>query len=159
MKKSEKILAACLMMAVGFLLIVLKDDMISILMTVLGAGLIVLGIMDLVARHIPIGIVKLVCGVFIIVCGWIIVNAVLYVIAAALLIFGILLVYYKVKKRVRGRTPFHTLCEYAIPAFFIAIGLLLLFHRSAAVEIVLVICGVLTVLEGGVFLFNTLSER
>ena len=77
----------------------------------------------------------------------------------AILIFGILLVYYKVKKRVRGRTPFHTLCEYAIPAFFIAIGLLLLFHRSAAVEIVLVICGVLTVLEGGVFLFNTLSER
>ena len=159
MKQSEKIIAACLMIAVGILLVVLKDDMISILMTILGVGLIVLGVMDLIARRIPLAVVKLVCGVFIIVCGWVIVNAVLYVIAAALLILGILLVYYKIKKRVRGRTPFHTVCEYAVPAFYIAIGLLLLFHKSAAVEIILIICGVLTVIEGGVFLFNAVCEK
>lgn len=159
MKKSEKIIAACLMVAVGILLVVLKDDMISILMTILGVGLIALGIMDLVSRKIPLAAVKLVCGVFIIVCGWVIVNAVLYVLAAALLIVGILLVYYKIKKRVRGCTPFHTVCEYAIPGFYIAIGLLLLFHKSAAMEIILIICGVLTVIEGGVCLFNALSEK
>ena len=85
MKKSEKIIAACLMIAVGILLIVLKDDMISILMSIIGVGLIVLGIMDLVSRQIPTGVVKLVCGVFIIVCGWVIVKAVLYVLAAVLL--------------------------------------------------------------------------
>ena len=79
MKKSEKIIAACLMVAVGILLVVLKDDMISILMTILGVGLIALGIMDLVSRKIPLAVVKLVCGVFIIVCGWVVADIVLLV--------------------------------------------------------------------------------
>ncbi len=159
MKKSEKIVAACLTIALGILLIVLKNDFISILMTIAGIGLIVLGIMDVVSRNVPSAVIKIVCGTFIIICGWAVVKAVLYIIAAALLILGILLVYYKIKRKVRGCTPFHTVCEYAVPALCIAIGVLLLFHKGAAITVILVISGILTIVEGCILLFNAIAER
>lgn len=159
MRKSEKIISACLTIALGVLLLILKDDFISILMTIVGVSLIVLGIMDIVARAIPLAVIKLVCGVFIIVCGWFIVSAVLYILAAILLILGILMVYYNIKRKVRGCTAFHTVCQYAVPAFFIAIGTLLLFHKGEGVEVVLIISGILTILDGGVLLFNAIAEK
>ncbi len=159
MKKSERILAACFTMVVGILLIVMKDDFISILMTLLGVGLLALGVMDLVAHNVPAAVIKIVCGVLVIVCGWVIVRAVLYIVAAALLVFGILLLYDKIKHKVRGFTPFRTVCEYAVPVFYILTGVLLLFHNNAAIEAILIICGALTVLEGAIALYNAVSDR
>ena len=78
MKKSEKIITACLTILLGVLLITLKGNFISILMTLVGVGLIVLGIVDLVYRAIPSAIIKMISGVFIVVCGWLLVSAVLY---------------------------------------------------------------------------------
>lgn len=159
MKKSEKIIAACLTLAMGVLLLVLKGDFISILMSILGVGLIVLGIMDLISRLIPSAIIKLVCGAFVIVCGWVVVSAVLYVVAAILLVLGVLCIYYNIKRKVRGCTPFHTVCYYVMPAICLFIGILLLFHRGAALNIILIFCGILTIVEGGFLLFNAIAEK
>lgn len=159
MKKSEKIISACATILFGILLLVLKDDMISILMSIIGVGLIALGIVDIVAKAIPAAVIKIVCGVFIIVCGWVVVRAVLYILAAILLVFGILSIYYNIKRKVRGCTPLHTATYYIVPALYIAIGVLLLFHKSAAVDIILVLCGLLTVIDGGILLFNAIAER
>ena len=99
MKKTEKIVSALLTIALGVLLIVLKGSVISILMTVLGVGLIAFGLVDLCNRLIPPAVVKIVVGAIVILCGWVIVEAVLYVLAAALLIVGILLIYEKIKNK------------------------------------------------------------
>ena len=159
MKKYEKVVTACLTLAMGVLLLVLKGNFISILMSILGVGLIALGIIDLVGRLIPSAVIKLVCGVFVIVCGWIVVSAVLYVVAAILLVFGVLCVYYNIKRRVRGCMPLQTVCYYVMPALCIFIGVLLLFHRWAAVDLILIICGILTIVEGCVLLFNAVTEK
>ena len=158
MKKYEKVITACATLIMGVLLLVLKSNVISILMTVLGVGLIALGIKDIVGRQIPFAIIKLVCGVLIIVCGWALLSAVLYVLAALLLIYGVFYVYYNIKHRVRGCTPFHTFCFYLIPALCLAIGFLLLFH-GAALDLVLIICGILTILEGCVLLLHAVTEK
>ncbi len=159
MKKSEKIIAACLTLAMGVLLLVLKGDFISILMSILGVGLIALGIMDLVAKRVPLGIIKLICGVFVIVCGWAVVSAVLYIVAALLLIFGVLWIYYNLKNKVRGCTPVQTASYYLTPAICLFIGVLLLFHKGAAINIILIICGISTIVEGGILLFNAIAEK
>ena len=77
MKRTEKIVSGLLTIALGVLLIVLKGSVVSILMTVLGVGLIAFGLVDLWNRLIPPAVVKMVVGAIVILCGWVIVEAVL----------------------------------------------------------------------------------
>ena len=158
MKKSEKIITAALTIALGVLLIVLKGEIVSILMTVLGLGLIVLGILDLFERQIPPAVVKAVIGIVIIVCGWVIVKAVLYLLSALLLIAGILLLYERIKTRGVCSTVFQAICRFAAPALCILIGILLLFNQGNTVAWVFVLSGVFTVLEGGLLLAEALVD-
>ena len=159
MKKTERIIAAVLTMVVGILLIAMQDKFIGLLMSIAGACLIVLGVVDLCHRYVPPAVVKIVSGVLIIVCGWILVEAVLYIVSAMLLIAGILVLYDKIKKRVRCDTLFKTILEYALPAMFIAIGCLLLFHQAFALEIIFVVVGCLTLIEGSILLLEAFDEE
>lgn len=159
MKKTEKIIAAILTMAVGVLLIVLQNNFIGLLMTIAGVCLIVLGALDVFHREVPPAVVKIVTGALIIVCGWALIEAVLYIVAALLLIAGILLLYDKIKKRVVCDTLLLTALEYAVPSLFVLIGFLLLFHQAVAIEIIFVFSGILTLIEGGVLLANALLEE
>lgn len=158
MKKSQRLITALVTIAFGVLLIVLRGDLISILMTVVGLGLIAFGIMDLIDSRIPPAVVKLVSGVVVIVCGWVIVEAVLYLVAGALLIAGILLLYEKIKTHSRCATFFYTLCEYAVPAICIVLGVLLMFNQGNTVEWVFILGGIFTIIEGGLLLVGALSD-
>lgn len=159
MKKSEKITAAILTMVVGVLLIAMQDNFIGLLMSIAGVCLIVLGVVDIFHHFIPPAIVKIVSGILIIVCGWVLVEAVLYVIAAMLLIAGVLLLYDKIRKRVVCDSLFKTILEYALPSVFILIGIFLLFHQAVALEIIFVVTGILTLIEGAILLIEAFDEE
>ena len=159
MKKTEKIIAAVLTMAVGILLIAMQDNFISVLMSIAGACLIVLGVVDIFRRYVPPAVIKIVSGVLIIVCGWVLVEAVLYIVSAMLLIAGILLLYDKIKKRIVCDSLLHTVLEYVLPSVFILIGFLLLFHQAFAMEIIFVTVGCLTVIEGGILLVEAFEQE
>ena len=158
MKKTEKIVFAGLTIALGVLLIILKADIISILMTVLGVGLIALGIMDLVHKLVPPAVVKFVFGAVVILCGWVIVSAVLYIVAAMLLVAGIILLYEKIKEKFYCSSKWKTICNYAVPVLFILIGLCLLFNQGNTVNWVFIISGVFTITEGGLLFVTAISE-
>ncbi|MBE5740355.1 MAG: DUF3810 domain-containing protein [Clostridiales bacterium] len=158
MKLSEKIISAVVTIVAGVLLLVMKSEVISILMTVAGISLIVLGVLDIFRGLIPPAVVKIVVGALIILCGWVIVEVVLYIVAAILLIVGILMLYDKIKKKIYCKNLFHTICEYAMPALFILIGFMFLFHQGKAMNFIFIVSGILTILEGGVLLVNALSE-
>jgi hypothetical protein len=158
MKKSEKIVLALLTVGMGVLLIALRGRFISILMTVLGLGLIAFAVLDFVNKVIPTAVVKLVAGIVVIVCGWAIVGAVLYIVAGLLLIAGILLLYEKFRKRAYCDNWYQTVVQYAVPALFIVIGILFLFHQGNTVSWIFIVGGCLTIVEGGLLLINALSE-
>ena len=159
MKKTEKLVAALITMALGVCLIILKGDIISILMTVLGLGLIAFGLADLFNGLIPPAVTKLVVGLVVIICGWAIVEAVLYVVAALLLIVGILLLYEKIRNKISCGSIWQTLLQYAAPAVCLVIGTLLLFNQGNTVEWVFIVSGTFTVIEGGILLVNTFFEE
>lgn len=159
MTKTQKILSAILTIALGVMLIVLQGEVISIAMTVLGIGCIVLGVMDLVQKRIPPAVVHLVVGIIIIVCGWAIVGAVLYLLAGVLLIAGILLLYEKMKAHVKCTTWYYTLCEYAVPVLCIVIGILLLFNQGNTVNWVFVVSGIVTIVEGGLLFVDAVQTE
>lgn len=159
MKKSEKIIAAVLTMVVGILLILLKDNFIGVLMSVIGLGLIVFGVVDILEKLIPPAVVKIVGGVLTIICGWWVVEAVLYVLCAILLMCGILLLYDKIKRKVWCDTWLYIVCEYATSVVCIIIGVLLLFHQSLAINFIFISSGILTLIAGGILLFNIFSQE
>lgn len=158
MKKTEKIISALLTIALGVLLITLRGKFISILMTVFGLGLIAFAVLDLCNRLVPPAVIKAVVGVVIILCGWTIIEAVLYILAAILLVAGILLLYEKIKNHVRCNALWQTICQYAVPALFIVIGLLFLFNQGNTVKWVFIVSGIFTVVEGGLLLANAIVE-
>ena len=148
MKKSEKIIGAIVTTLIGVFLIVLQDNFVGFLMTLVGIVLIAFGIVDIFHHFVPPAVIKIVSGTLIIVCGWVLVEAVLYLASAMLLIFGILLLYDKLKKGIVCDSWLITLVEYALPVFCIAVGALFLFHQAFAIELVFIIAGIITVLEG-----------
>ena len=159
MKRTDKIIAAVLTMVVGILLIAMQDKFIGLLMSIAGACLIVLGVVDLCHRYVPPAVVKIVSGILIIVCGWVLVEAILYILAALLLIAGILLLYDKIRKRIRCDTVWQTVLEYALPSVCILIGGLLLFHQAITVEIIFIVAGSLTLIEGGLLLAEVFIDE
>ena len=158
MNKSEKIIAAALTMALGVLFIVLKGTFIELLMTLLGACLIVLGVVDIINKLIPPAVVKMVSGTLVIICGWLIMEAVLYILAGLLLVCGILMLYQKIKLRVCGVNFWKTVLEYATPIIIILIGVLLLFNRAEFVNAIFIISGLLIFIEGGLLLYEAYIE-
>ncbi len=159
MKKSERILSALTAMALGVLFIVLQDNFIGVLMTVAGACLIVFGVVDILRRNIPQAIIKILSGLLLVVAGWVIAEAVLYILSGILLVFGTLYLYDQIKRGVKCTSPWSIALEYATPALCIAIGVLLLFSQTSFVGVICVVCGILTVLEGGVLLTQAFLEE
>lgn len=115
MKVSEKIISAILTLVLGILFIVLKGQVVSIAMTILGVLLIVLGIMNLTTKLVAPGVVKIVVGALVILFGWVLVSAALYILAALLLIFGILQLYAQIKLNTKGARIIDTIFAYALP--------------------------------------------
>lgn len=159
MKKTEKIIAAVLTMVIGVLLIVMKDKFIGVLTTVIGLGLIVFGVVDILNRAIPPAVIKMVGGLLVILCGWLVVEAVLYLLSAITLICGILLLYDKIKGCACGEAWWQTALVYAPAALCIAIGLLLLFHKALNPTFIFISCGIFALIEGGILLFNSFLEE
>ncbi len=158
MKKTEKLLSAIALLALGGLFILLKANFISILMTVVGTCLIAMGIVDLVNRAFPPSVVKIVAGVLVIVAGWAIVEAVLYILSALLLIFGTLWLYDVIKAKRSCGVFWRTAMEYVQPVICIAVGILLLFNRSEFIDFIFIVNGILTIIEGGLLLAEAVTE-
>ncbi len=159
MRKSEKILSAIVVMALGLLFVILRGGFISMIMTVAGVGLIVIGVMDLIQRNVPSAVIKIVSGVLIIIAGWAVVAAVLYILAALLLISGILWLYAEIRRREKCSSVWAALLQFVRPALCIAVGLLLLFQQSEIIDIILICSGVLIMIEGGLLLIQALNSQ
>jgi uncharacterized membrane protein HdeD (DUF308 family) len=156
MGKTEKILSSIFTIALGVLLIVMKGEMISVFMTVLGIALIVLGIIELLQKCVTPAVIKIVFGGLIIFFGWTIVTAVVYIIAAMILIVGILSLYDCIRFKLRSLSDEELVRTLLTPVVCILIGLTLFFNQW---DWIFVLAGILTVLEGGVILWNVLCEK
>ena len=156
MKKKEELFSALAIIGLGVLFIVLKANLIEIFLTIAGVALIVYGVVDLIQKSFPTAIVKGIVGVLIIVCGWLLVKAALYILSALLLIYGILTIYDRVKHKVCADSRWHTVLIYAMPGLCILIGALLLFNQGNTVDWVFVVVGILTVIEGGLWLLDSI---
>ena len=155
MKKSDIVISAIFTIAIGVLLMIMKGEMISVFMTIVGVSLIVLGLIDLLQSNVPLAVVKLVVGAVVIFFGWTIVSAVVYILAAFVLIVGVLTLYDCVRFRLRCVRGIDALKILSTPIICILIGLVLFFNKW---DWVFVVAGFFTIIEGGLLLLDALGR-
>lgn len=159
MKKTEKYILALLLIVFGVAFIVLKTKFIGVLTTVFGVALVALGVLDVIKGTLPTALLKILFGLIVAVCGWFLVEAVFYVIAACLLALGGYVLYKRLRENRCDGAPLSLICEYALPVVSIAVGVLLLLHQTALMNIIFVLCGLLTVLAGVTLFLCTAQDE
>lgn len=153
MKNSNKLITALLTVALGVLFIVMKADVISVAMTVLGAALLVLAVIDLINKQIPPAIVKAVLGVVVLVFGWAFVSVALYVLAAVLLMYGLLYVYELMKAKTKKFLSF------VGPVVMIVAALCLFFAQGDILNTMFIISGVFLIVEGALMVADCFKTK
>ena len=153
MNKNSRYISGGMLILLGILFIVLRGSVISIALTVVGAVLLAMGILDLVNHVTTPGVLKTVAGAFVILFGWLLVNLAIYLLAALLIAFGVVqIVDYAKTAATRGTGAM--IVTYARPVISILAGLCLLFNRGGAINGFFVAAGILLIVEGVLELLN-----
>lgn len=142
MKLSSNLITAILTVVLGVLLVVFKASILNIAMTVLGAGLIIWAIIDLLDKNYTPAIIKAVVGVAIIVLGWVAVTIVLFVLAGLLLVYALYQIYLLITAKKKKWELFVQPVLFAVAAIlfflsgadwaFIAAGIVLIVQGALA---------------------------
>ena len=157
MKTSNKLLSAVLTIALGILFIILKSDVVSIAMTLLGVALIISGVIDLLHKLIAPGIVKAVIGVAVIVFGWTLMSIAIYIMAALILAFGVVQLVQAIKEK--QNNTMKKLLSFIEPALMVIVACCLLFNQGGTIAWVFIVAGVVLIIEGVIALIGCLKDK
>ena len=147
---NKNLITSALYAVIGVLLIILQGGSLNILMTVIGALLIVAGIVDVANNDKVKGIIELAIGVAIIVCGWLIADIVL-------LVFGILLIIKGFVEIVKTkRKKFMTLI---VPIITMIIGVILIVAKWALLDVLCIVAGAIFIVNAVLTLVGKQSNR
>lgn len=136
---SNTILTAIFYAVIGVLLIIWQGGSLNILMTIVGAMLIILGVVDIFkAKEVGKGLIEIGAGVAIIVLGWLIVDIVLLVLGIVLVVKGVMEL---VKVYKNG---FMAMLS---PLVTIVIGILLIISKWALLDTICLIAGIVFVVN------------
>ena len=159
MKSSEKVVCGIIAVLLGLLFVALQEDVVSVAVTLLGAALVVWGVLDLFDRRADGALLKIAGGAAAILFGWLIVGAVLYVLGAALCLFGIWLLCTRLREG-RGCMPPGELClRCALPVSCLLTAVLLFFNDGGEAAWAFVASGIGMVVFGGIFLWEAFHGK
>ena len=158
-QKQNKLVSAALTIALGVLFILLKGQVVSIAMTVLGVALIVLAVLDLTHNLITPAVVKAVVGVVVLVFGWAFISVALYIMGALLLIYGVLQVISAFRAAFFGKNILLTVLSLVEPAICIFAGVCLFFNQGGAIAWVFTVSGVFLIIDGILALVQGIASK
>lgn len=161
MKKNQAVINAALIMIIGVLLIIFKSGVLNATMTILGACLIVLGVIDLLERRdYLLFAAKTVIGILIIVCGWSLAEIACYVIGALMLVYGALQFWNFIHSKTKIVSFRDFLAVYSNPIINVLIGLCLLFVNVGTIaDVILIIVGVFFIIEALLDILSILQTK
>lgn len=158
-KKNDLLLSLALMVT-GILFVTLKGEFISIAMTIIGASLILVSVINLFIGNLYEALAEAVVGVFVIVFGWLLVTVAIYVFAVALIAYGVLkirMAFVLFGLKAGGATA---LLAVISGVMNIALGILLFFNRGGTVDWIFIVSGAVLIAEGFLgFVDVIVSER
>lgn len=159
MERKENIVSSVIFIVLGLMLIIMKGDVISLAITLLGLAVLISAVVDFIDKLTNMGIVKAVVGVCILVFGWVFVNLALYLLAAAIIIMGLLRITNTHKLIPVNLTLKEKIFVYAKPVAMVLAGVCLLFNQGGTIAWIFVLSGILLVLEGVLELADTFINK
>ena len=148
------------MIVIGILLIIFKDGIIEILLSCLGAAIIVWGIFDAVKRkNATACVIKCVLGVGTIVGAWVFKSIILFGLGGLLIIVSVLWIIKLIQYRTKGVTFWDTIRIYFVPSVIAIVGTCLFFNQAKFVDIIFIIVGAIITINGIVYLINTIKHK
>lgn len=157
--KDNKLINGIIIAIIGLLLIILKNEVISIIATCFGVYFIVSGILTIVKnKKLVEGIIMIAIGAAVILFGWLLVQLVLYVIAALLVVYGIYTLYKCFKNKVKFKNPISMILFYAIPILYVVAGICLFFNQGGVTSLAFIIAGIVLLVNGIIMIIDSLSK-
>ena len=148
-KRVRNIVEAVLTIGFGVLCLVMRGDLLHLMLVVLGAMLVIGGVVDLVLRReIVIGVVKGVIGVFAITMAWdpVTIEILLYLLAVVMTFYGILGILQVLVNRSSGiKGGVNSTIR---PVVHLAIGIALFVHQPGVVTWFFIVAGMLFIAVG-----------
>lgn len=138
---------AIALIVVGLLFCIFRSGMLSILFTVVGAVLIILGIIKLINRIYAVGAVDLALGIVVIVCGWTILDITLLVIGIVAIVYGVYMLATAISK-FKSMKGIDKVVSLIAPIFVIVIGVLLVVAKWQLSDAIFIVLGVLAMVDG-----------
>ena len=158
MKKTSQIISAAMTLALGILFVILKADVVRICLAVLGAALIVVGILDLIKINVVSGVIKAVLGVAVLVVGNLLVDVALIILGIVLLIYGILELIKRVLS-VKGERLWAFILGLISPAVCIVASVFLITSRGTAITWTVLVAGIFLIVNGVLALIGALGSK
>ncbi len=142
-----------LTMGVGLLLCLLKGEVISIVLSLIGIFVLISAFFDWKNQRTNAGIVKLVVGICILLFGWLFVNLALFLLAAVIIIIGL-----KKIMQVKEQSPVNLstrdkVVVYAKPVLTVLAGAILLLNQGGVIDWIFMVVGILLIVEGALEFF------
>lgn len=159
MKKKENMIAAVISILLGFMLIIMKNHIISLAITVIGVAVLVSAVVSFINKLTNIGIMKAVVGVCILVFGWMFINLALYILAASIIVMGLLQINDIRRFVLVDFTLKDKILLYTKPGVTVLAGICLLFNQGGTIAWVFILTGILLVAEGVLELISLLKPN
>lgn len=154
MKNSNKMITAIVAIIVGIMFVVMKGEVVSIALTLLGIGAIVMGILDMVKQETKSGVMKLICGALVITFGWLFVNIALTVITILLIVYCVGNMASNLKIDGYSMSGVQKIRTFFKPITGLIAGACLLFNQGGTVAWVFVITGIIFIFDGIMMLYE-----
>lgn len=148
MKISNKLIMGILAVVVGVMFIIMKGEVLSIALTLLGVAAIIMGVQDIARNAKNSGIVKIIVGAVVVLFSWLFVDITLIVIAVLMILFCGMNLIGSLKTDGYPMSTVQTIRTYAKPVIGIIAGICLLFNRGGTVAWVFTLVGIVFIIEG-----------
>lgn len=139
-KANSSLFSALLYIVLGVLLIVFKTQTLHWAMTIAGIVFVVSGILDIIRKNWGSGAISLIIGIVILVLGWLVTDIVLLVLGILLAIKGVIALIDALRSKKKS------VLAIIFAILTIIVGLALAFGN--ALDILLIVCGVVLLIDG-----------
>lgn len=149
-KTNSELFSSVLYIIIGLLLVIFRSQTLGWAMTIAGIIFVISGILDLVKKNWTGGAVSLIIGLVILILGWTAAQIVLLVLGILIAIKGVVALIDALKKSDKN------VLGILYPVLSIVVGLMLAFGN--ALDIMIVIVGVLLIIDGIIGLIGSLRK-
>lgn len=142
------------LIAVGVLFCALRANLVGALLSVIGALLILLGICAMICKRFASGGIEMALGIAIIACGWTIADITLLVLGIVLCVYAIYTIVSQTPT-LKDAKPKDKILILAKPLAMLIVGVMFIVAKWYMVDALFIVLGVLCILYGIVFAFDT----